>query len=67
VGLAKGRSLSELMDSIGSAVEGVPTTAAALKLARQMEVKMPITERIYNVLYEGLSPKQAMAELIGEI
>jgi len=48
-------------------VEGVPTTAAALKLARQLEVKMPITERIYGVLYEGLSPKQAMAELIGEI
>jgi len=67
VGLAKGRSLSELMASIGSAVEGVPTTAAALKLARQLEVKMPITERIYQVLYEGLSPKQAMAELIGEI
>ena len=67
VGLAKGRSLSELMTSIGSAVEGVPTTAAALKLARQLEVKMPITERIYQVLYEGLSPKQAMAELIGEI
>jgi len=67
VGLAKGRSLSELMASIGSAVEGVPTTAAALKLARQLEVKMPITERIYGVLYEGLSPKQAMAELIGEI
>ena len=67
MGLANGRSLDELMTSIGSAVEGVPTTAAALKLARDSRVNMPITERIYKVLYEGLSAKQAMAELIGEI
>ena len=66
-GLAGGRSLDEMMKSIGSAVEGVPTTAAALRLAGETGVHMPITERIYKVLYEGLSPRQAMAELIGEI
>jgi glycerol-3-phosphate dehydrogenase (NAD(P)+) len=66
-GLAKGRSLDEMLASIGSAVEGVPTTAAALGLANETGVHMPITERIYKVLYEGLSARQAMAELIGEI
>lgn len=66
-GLARGRSLDEMLSIIGSVVEGVPTTAAALKLARGVQVAMPITERIYRVLYNGLSPKQAMAELIGEI
>jgi glycerol-3-phosphate dehydrogenase (NAD(P)+) len=65
-GLSQGRSMEEVMASIGSAVEGVPTTAAALKLAQGLGVSMPITERIYRVLFEGYSPAQAMAELLGE-
>jgi glycerol-3-phosphate dehydrogenase len=31
----------------------------------ELRVAMPITERIYRVLFEGLGPAQAMAELIG--
>ncbi|MBE0415822.1 MAG: NAD(P)-dependent glycerol-3-phosphate dehydrogenase [Dehalococcoidia bacterium] len=64
-GLARGRSMGEVMASMGSVVEGVTTTPAALKLARELGVEMPITERIYRVLFEGLNPAQAMAELIG--
>ncbi len=64
-GLAQGRSMEEVVASIGSAVEGVPTTAAALKLARELGVEMPITERIYRVLFENLKPAQAMNELFG--
>jgi len=63
--LAKGRSKEEVMASLGGTVEGVPTTAAALKLAGELTVAMPITERIYRVLFEGLDCEQAMAELIG--
>ena len=66
-GLAQGRSMKEMIESIGSTVEGVPTTAAALKISRELGVEMPITERIYHVLYEGLTPAKAMAELIGEL
>jgi glycerol-3-phosphate dehydrogenase (NAD(P)+) len=64
-GLARGRSMEEVMASLGSAVEGVPTTRAALKLAGELGVEMPITERIYRVLFESLDPAQAMTELIG--
>ena len=64
-GLAQGRSVEEVMASMGSVVEGVTTTAATMKLARELGVKMPITERIYRVLFEGLDPARAMAELLG--
>lgn len=64
-GLAKGRSVEEIMASMGSVVEGVSTTAATMKLARELGVTMPITERIYRVLFEGLDPAQVMAELLG--
>lgn len=66
-GMARGRSMKEMIESMGSTVEGVPTTAAALKIARGLGVEMPITERIYKVLYNGLSPAKAMAELIGDL
>jgi glycerol-3-phosphate dehydrogenase (NAD(P)+) len=66
-GLARGRPMKEMIESIGSTVEGVPTTAAALKISRKLGVDMPITERIYRVLYEGLIPAKAMAELIGDL
>ncbi|MEA1958068.1 MAG: NAD(P)H-dependent glycerol-3-phosphate dehydrogenase [Chloroflexota bacterium] len=66
-GIARGYSLDEMMSTIGSAVEGVPTTVAALKIARGLGVDMPITERIYRVLYDGLDPAKAMAELIGDL
>jgi len=66
-GMARGRSLNEMIETIGSTVEGVPTTAVALKISRELGVDMPITERIYRVLYEGLNPAKAMAELIGDL
>lgn len=64
-GLAQGRPMEQVIASIGSAVEGVPTTAAALKLAKGLGVSMPIAERIHRVLFEGYNPTQAMAELLG--
>ena len=44
--------------------EGVSTTAAAWNLARQLGIEMPITEKIYQVLYEGADPRQAADKLM---
>ncbi len=44
--------------------EGVNTTKAALKLARRHEVEMPITEQIYQVLFEGKEPRQVISEML---
>jgi len=66
-GIARGYSLDEMLNTIGSAVEGVPTTTAALRIAHDIGVRMPIAERIYGVLHEGLDPAKAMAELIGDL
>ncbi len=66
-GVARGRSVKEMVEAIGSTIEGIPTTAVALKLSRKLGVEMPITERIYRVLYEGFDPAKALAELIGDL
>jgi glycerol-3-phosphate dehydrogenase (NAD(P)+) len=64
VELTKGRQLKEITKSMTGVAEGVTTTVAAYNLAQQLKLEMPITEKIYRVLYQGLSPKQAALELM---
>ena len=63
--LAKGRPLNEILASMPNVAEGVDTTAAAVKLAQKLGVEMPITQAAYRILFEGLDPRQAVAELMG--
>ena len=63
--LAKGRTWWEIRESMDNVAEGVNATQAALVLAKELGVEMPIAEMASRVLFEGLSPKKAMAELMG--
>ena len=51
--LGQGHKLEEVLENMGMVVEGVATTKAAVELAQQLGVEMPITQTIYNVLYNG--------------
>ena len=57
--LARGRALAEVQAEMRQVAEGVPTTVAALQLAQQFGVEMPITSLMHRVLFEGLSPREA--------
>ena len=35
------------------------------KVAKKLEVEMPIVEQIYRVIYDKLEPKEAVANLLG--
>ncbi len=63
--LAKGNSLKDILAGMKNVAEGVNTTVAALRLADNLGVEMPITRATYRVLYEGLDPRQSEAELMG--
>ncbi len=62
--LAKGHSWAEISESMDNVAEGVNATLAALVLAKELGVEMPIAEMASRVLFDGLSPQKAMAELI---
>lgn len=62
--LGKGQSLQEVLDNMGMVVEGVRTTKAAYQLAKKMDVSMPITFALYDVLFNGQSPKEAVDKLM---
>ena len=63
--LARGKSLDEIVGSMTQVAEGVDTTRAALRLAAFLGVEMPITQVTYDVLFEGLEIRQAIADLMG--
>jgi glycerol-3-phosphate dehydrogenase (NAD(P)+) len=65
VELARGRKLDEITGSMSSVAEGISTTRATWELARQIGVEMPITEKMYQILYQGIEPRQAAADLMG--
>lgn len=62
--IARGRKLADITDEMDNVAEGVGTTVAAWKLAQKLGLGMPITEKIYQVLYEGLEPRQAVVDLL---
>jgi glycerol-3-phosphate dehydrogenase (NAD(P)+) len=62
--LGKGRKLDEILNQMRMVAEGVKTTLSAYQLARKLGVAMPITEQMYQVLYEEKDPKQAVVDLM---
>jgi glycerol-3-phosphate dehydrogenase (NAD(P)+) len=62
--LGKGRKLDDILATMDSVAEGVPTTRAVRKLARQLSVEMPITEAVYSVLFEEKDVLHALTELM---
>ncbi|MDO4902676.1 MAG: NAD(P)H-dependent glycerol-3-phosphate dehydrogenase [Limosilactobacillus sp.] len=62
--LGEGKKLDDVMQNMGMVIEGVYTTKAAYELSRKRQVKMPITEALYEVLYEGKDIKDAISQLM---
>jgi glycerol-3-phosphate dehydrogenase (NAD(P)+) len=62
--LAKGRTIHEIVGSTKMVAEGVKTTAAVLELARRHGIEMPIAAKMYEMLHLGLSPRDALRQLM---
>ena len=62
--LGKGDSLEEIAASMKMVAEGVPTAKSALECARRQGVRVPITEQVNAILYEGRAPREALTELL---
>ena len=62
--LVRGESWQAAQARLGQVAEGVPTTRAAVALARRAGVEMPIAEQMHAILFEGRSPRAAVLELM---
>ncbi|MCG7546440.1 NAD(P)H-dependent glycerol-3-phosphate dehydrogenase [Pseudoalteromonas sp. Of7M-16] len=63
--LGQGKSVDDAMSSIGQVVEGYRNTKEVFLLAKRSGIEMPITEQIYQVLYEKKDVKEAAMALLG--
>jgi glycerol-3-phosphate dehydrogenase (NAD(P)+) len=64
VALGQGQSLADWTSAHRSAVEGVNTARAALRLAKKAQVELPVTAQVAAVLFDGKPVKQAVSDLM---
>lgn len=62
--IGQGKSMQEAMDEVKMVVEGVYSAKAALALARQYDVDMPIVQGVNEILFEGKSVEEGITELM---
>lgn len=62
--LADGMTPGMAKETIGVVVEGAYTCVSALQLGQQAHIAVPITEAVYQVIYEGRSPKDCVNSLL---
>ncbi len=62
--IGRGERLSEILASMTMVAEGIQTTRAAVRLAEKYKVEMPITQKVYDVLFNHKPPAEALSELM---
>ncbi|MDX2164488.1 MAG: NAD(P)H-dependent glycerol-3-phosphate dehydrogenase [Gammaproteobacteria bacterium] len=64
VAVGKGQSREAALKTIDQVVEGLKTTKEIYSLKKKHPIDMPIVEQVYKVLYENVSPSQALEALL---
>jgi len=62
--IGKGATTDEACKEVGMVVEGVKACHAFYELKKQLGVSMPITDALYNVLFQGKDAKYVVYELM---
>lgn len=62
--IGQGCSIDETRKEVGQTIESIDNIDVAYKLAKKYNVEMPIVNAVYDVLYNGLDPKEAVNNLM---
>lgn len=62
--MGQGKTLDEARAQIGMVIEGVDNIEVAYELSKKYNVDMPIVNAVYDMLYNGLSPKEGVTLLM---
>lgn len=65
VELGRGRPLGEILTEMREVAEGVRTTRSAFELGRKLDVELPITEAVHDLLYENGDARLMADRLMG--
>jgi glycerol-3-phosphate dehydrogenase (NAD(P)+) len=64
VALARGQGLAAALADLGMVAEGVHAASAARALARGHGLDLPLFERVERIIHHGLSPQDALTEIM---
>ena len=62
--LGQGESMEQALSEMNMVVEGIYTTKSVYYLAKEKNVDMPITNALYRVLFENISVKECVKDLM---
>jgi glycerol-3-phosphate dehydrogenase (NAD(P)+) len=62
--LGRGESLEQITSAMAGVAEGVPTARSAYECARKANVRTPIIDEVYAMLFEGKSPRTVLIDLM---
>ncbi|MGD7653217.1 MAG: NAD(P)H-dependent glycerol-3-phosphate dehydrogenase [Verrucomicrobiales bacterium] len=62
--IGTGKTLKEAVDTLGMVAEGVPNTLSIYEAARKANVRTPILDCVYSILYQDKPAPTAMRELL---
>jgi len=62
--IGEGKTLAEILSEMRMVAEGIKTAKSVYNLSRKLEVEMPISHEIYHILYDNVSPKEAVYRLM---
>lgn len=62
--IGKGKTMEEAVEEIGMVVEGIKACKAFYQLKEREGVSMPITDVLYNVLFNNMNPINGVADLM---
>ena len=62
--IGQGEKINDILGSMRMVAEGVKTAKSVYNLSRKLGVEMPISHETYRILYEDLSPREAVIRLM---
>jgi glycerol-3-phosphate dehydrogenase (NAD(P)+) len=62
--IGRGKKLQQVLDEMVMVAEGVRTTVSAVELGEKMNVELPISREVYNILFEDKDPLQGVRDLM---
>ncbi len=62
--IGHGKSIEEVLEGMTMVAEGVPATLSTWQMAKKFGIDMPISNAVYDVLYNGKDPKESIKELM---
>ena len=62
--IGQGKTLDETKAEVGMTIESIDNIKIAYELGKKYNIELPIINAVYDVLYNGLSPKDAVSMLM---